>query len=135
MERVKKLISVFSAVCALLVMSSCSHPDSTIAYDGPVNSWEQSAKNNGNYFQCGNVDLYKKSMLGWEEVSYCVLYAKQGRFGAIEYYVAVDNSSTYYSDWKMAHITPTSNYREYEVTYHGERLYCWGTLPSYTDDY
>lgn len=128
--KTKNRITLFlSSFILFFTVSSCGHPDSTISYCEPTDRWQIDAKNNGQYFECGHVDLYKKTSLGWEEVVYCVLWAKENHFGSMEYYVAVDNSSMYYSDWVMAHLTHSSEYKQYEVYYRGQDLYCWGFLP------
>lgn len=128
----RRLLLFITLACCFSLSSCSDHPDETITFNPNLDYWQMKAKNNGNYFQCGNVDLYSKSSFGWEEEVYCVLWGKEDYSGQVRYYVAIQNDSIYEDDWKMSLIVPSTDERQqYSVFYHGDYLYCWGTLPEY----
>lgn len=126
-----KILLPFIAGVALMTFSSCGggeHPHSTITINHSLDYASSFAKENGNFFTCGTVDLYRKQGNGWKEVVYCTIWGKAEHVGATSYYVAVNNDSIYESEWVMSRIRPSNRQREYQVSYGGETLYCWGDL-------
>ena len=127
----KKSLQLLSALVVLVLLAACGsdHPSRTISLQSP-DGFDQMAKERGNYYRCGTVDLYRETSMGWKNVCSCVLWAKETMSGT-DYYVAVYNDSMYESDWVMARISPSNANGKYEVFYGGETLYCWGSLPKY----
>ena len=130
--RTRRVFALVALACFFLLSSCSDHHRETISFNPNLDRWQMEAKNRGNYFQCGYVDLYSESSFGWEEEVYCVLWGKVGSSGIVRYFVAIQNDSVYESDWIMSSIIPSSDERgQYSVFYHGKDLYCWGSRPDY----
>ena len=129
MKRFLKTTLLLIVGVVLMTLSSCSsHPQSTISIDHSLDYASSIDMDRGGYFRCGSVDLYRKKGNGWREVVYCTLWGKVESMGSTSYYVAINNDSIYESDWVMSRIRPSNRQGEYQVSYGGETLYCWGDL-------
>lgn len=129
MKRFSKTTILLIVGVVLMTLSSCGgHPQNTISVNHSLDYASSIDMEKGNYFICGTVDLYRKQGNGWREVVCCTLWGKVERMGSASYYVAINNDSIYISDWVMSKIRPSNRQGEYQVSYGGETLYCWGDL-------
>ena len=126
--KTKQLLFLGCLILSICSLASCdsAHPFKTIFYERPTGR-QAEARDRGELYHCGYLDLYRPSGSGWSKVVTMQLCAEQKPYRTA--YYAVEEGGGGYIFTHML-VNPSSG-RKYELlgTYRGEKLYCWGYLP------